>query len=276
MHDSAVASVSPRSRQSVEHDRLDRRRSRGEHVLCERRARAPPPARRTCLGAGLDERGRRGSRSRARRSSPRPRRRRRRPRRAPPRRPTPRRRRSAARAARAARARASRRRSGAVSSAIGQSCRSSRGGPGASRDAASSARTSAGAVPARPTTTAPSGTDACLWTPGANSLYGRRSRSGDLPRPRLDAPRAPRARTSGRPAARASSSTVRSSWVGPRPPEMTSRSCSRPSRSARSSSVGASPTMRTSSGSMPERDQRLREVRPVAVGAVAAHELASP
>ena len=72
----------------------------------------------------------RGSRSRARRSSPRPRRRRRPPRRAPRRPPTRRRRRSGARAAPGGSARASRRRSGSVSSARGQSCCSSRGGPG--------------------------------------------------------------------------------------------------------------------------------------------------
>ncbi len=54
-----------------------------------------------------------------------------------------------------------------VSSARGHRAWSSRGGPGRSATTQLPARTtSAGAVPARPTMTAPSGTVACLRTPG--------------------------------------------------------------------------------------------------------------
>src|SRR5581483_4732537 len=53
------------------------------------------------------------------------------------------------------------------------------------------------------------------------------------------------------PAARATSSIVRSSWVGPSPPETQHRSCSSPSRSARSRSSGRSPTIVIRAGSSP-------------------------
>ena len=45
------------------------------------------------------------------------------------------------------------------------------------RRAAATSSTSAGAVPTRPTTSAPSGSVACLSTPGSKSAYGRPSRS---------------------------------------------------------------------------------------------------
>ena len=90
-------------------------------------------------------------------------------------------------------------------------------------------------------------------------MYGRRSRCATCRVHVSMRFSSPLCRTSGRPAARASSSTVRSSCVGPRPPEMTSRSCSSPSRSARSSPSAPSPTMRTSSGSSPsETSDRAR------------------
>ncbi len=71
-----------------------------------------------------------------------------------------------------------------------------------------------------------------------------------VPRSRGPAARRPR---SGRPAARASSSIVRSSCVGPRPPETTSRSSSSPARKAASSSAGSSPTTVIRTGSTPSR-----------------------
>ena len=268
MHDSAVASVSPRSRHSASTSSSIGARVAGEEVLRRAARRAPPRARRARLGAGLDEEvdvdlevaradrrldpvavaARRGERLRDGRLA-------RRRRGAARGAPAPPRARAAAAAARS-RARAARAR-----------C-SSRGGPGSvTATQPPAASTSAGAVPARPTTTAPSGTDACLRTPGANSAYGRRSRSATCRVHVSIRASSARVRTSGRPAARASSSTVRSSWVGPSPPEMTSRSCSSPSRSARSSSSGASPTIRTSTGSMPSessdcaRNGPLRSLR---------------
>ena len=162
--------------------------------------------------------------------------------------------------------------------AFGQSRRSSAGGPGsaiASRPPSCSSRI-AGAVPASPSETPPSGSEACLRIPGRKSPNGRFEALCDTAGERFDLGiellverRAhvrwppPGARQSGR---RAS---------GPRPPETTQRSAWRPSASAAASSSGRSPTTTTRSGSRPRRVSSVREERAVQVAAVAADELAA-
>ena len=79
---------------------------------------------------------------------------------------------------------------------------------------------------------APSGIVACLRTPASKSAYGRPSRSAKA---REMAPICSCSSSSTRsptPAARATSSTVRSSCVGPSPPETTQRSAPRALRPA--------------------------------------------
>ena len=105
------------------------------------------------------------------------------------------------------------------------------GRPGQHDDDASLplSRTRPGAVPAMPSTIAPSGSVACLRTPAAKSAYGRPQPLGE-----------PRARS---PSISASSAgvdherragdardelDVRSSWVGPSPPETRHTSASSP------------------------------------------------
>ena len=232
MHDSAVASVSPRSRQasstssstgrssSANRCRPARSRSARDELV---RARLRRPARRT---------GRRGSRTRARRSSPStpspvaarsPR--------APARSPTRSRRRSAARAARA-RARARARAAPAPTRARAARAAAARSaGPGSTTDRARSvSSTSAGAVPAIPTDERALRQRRLLAHARRRSRRtGRSSRSAIAREIDLDlAPRARSSTTSSRPAARATSSTVRSSCVGPRPPETQQRSASQP------------------------------------------------
>ena len=108
-------------------------------------------------------------------------------------------------------------------------------------------------MPAIPITRPPAGTVACLRTPASNSVYGPVEPLGD-PRETASISRSSSgSTTASSPAARARSSTVRSSWVGPSPPEVTSRSASRPSRIASSSSAGSSPTTVIRAGSSPSR-----------------------
>ena len=95
------------------------------------------------------------------------------------------------------------------------------------RSAASGARIP-GAVPARPMEIAPSGSVACLRTPCVKSAYGRRA-ARRYERETASISRSSSSSTTRRtPAARATSSTVRSSCVGPRPPETRQRSASSP------------------------------------------------
>src|SRR5262249_12000040 len=98
---------------------------------------------------------------------------------------------------------------------------------------------------------APSGSVACLRTPSSKSAYGRRNRSATARETAPISAWRPSSSTSLRPATPATTSTVRSSWVGPRPPETTQRSASSPSRSAASSSSGRSPTIVIRAGSSP-------------------------
>ena len=272
---------SPRARHEVEHELLDRRarrartgtRSSGSaERLLERRRRAPRrPARRA---------GRRGSRSRARRSSPPRRPRRRRRPRAPSRPPTRSRRRTAARAAPGRAARASTRRTGSVSSARGHSRCSSAGGPGSTTtDAAPGVehepRRRARRARAR---CAPSGSVACFAHAGLEVRVRPLQALGDPPRDRADLRvAAPRRATqlATRHVARRSS-TVRSSCVGPSPPETTAQvGLERPRRSAASSSSGSSPTIEIRAGSSPSESSSRGEERAVQVGALAADQLAA-
>ena len=149
-------------------------------------------------------------------------------------------------------------------------------GPGSVDGDAASPRssTSAGAVPASPTTTAPSGTSACLRTPGCElgvrPAQPLRDRSASGPR---SAPRAPgRGRAAGRPRARAARPCGRRGSGRARPRRRAGRGRG-PLEAPLASSAAASPTMRTSSRLDAEREQRPGEERPVQVGAVAAHEL---
>ena len=72
-------------------------------------------------------------------------------------------------------------------------------------------------MPARPSDTEPSGRVACFRTPAAKSEYGRPSRSAIVREMLPICASSSSSRTSGRPATRATSSTVRSSWVGTEP-----------------------------------------------------------
>src|SRR5207253_2704834 len=83
------------------------------------------------------------------------------------------------------------------------------------------------------------------------SAYGRPRRSATAREIASISRASSSSTTSSTPAARARSSTVRSSWVGPRPPETRHASASSPSRSAASSSAGASPTIEMRAGSRP-------------------------
>ena len=166
---------------------------------------------------------------------------------------------------------------GSVSSALGQSRCSSDGGPGRTTTAPwPVSSTIPGAVPARPSEIAPAGKVACLRTPGSKSAYGRGSAAR-----RPCARRAPisscspSSSTSSRPAAFATSSTVRSSCVGPSPPETRHRSARRPSARAASISSGRSPTIVILAGSRPSSERLGGEKRAVQVGALAADELAA-
>ena len=151
-------------------------------------------------------------------------------------------------------ARASTRCTGGVSSALGQSRWSSRGGPGRmTTTQRSRSRTSPGAVPARPREIEPSGRVACFRTPALKSSYGRRRRSAIIRETAPICSSSSGSSTSGRPATRATSSTVRSSCVGPRPPDTRQRSASNASRKAWSRSGMPSPTMKIDAGSRPSR-----------------------
>ena len=81
--------------------------------------------------------------------------------------------------------------------------------------------------------------------------------------------------TSARPVTAATSSIVRSSCVGPSPPDTSMTSASSPPLSAERSSSGPSPTMVIGPGSSPSDSACARVERPVQVGPLAAHELAA-
>ena len=121
----------------------------------------------------------------------------------------------AARPARAARA--------AAAHAAGLAGRRRRHDPSPARARAPSPR---GRASARP----PGSSPACV-TPGVELGVRASEALGDhLRHRRRSHARAPPSTTSSTPAARATRSTVRSSWVGPRPPETRQRSASKPFR----------------------------------------------
>ena len=214
---------------------------------------------------------------RGRRSSPRARRRRRRPPGTPARPATRRARRSAACAAAAAfRGRApvapTRPRARSARAAAAR-----RAGP-AGRSPASRARRrrDPGAVPASPRQAAPAGSVACLRTPSSKSAYGRFSRSATMRETPSICASSSASTCSSSPATFATTSTVRSSCVGPRPPEVaTSSAEASASRSAASSSAGLVADDLDPRRLEPEREQGAGEERPVQVGALASHELAA-
>ena len=98
----------------------------------------------------------------------------------------------------------------------------------------------------------PGGSPACAL-PVANSAYVRPSRSAIVREMDPISRSSSSSRTSGRPATRATSSTVRSSCVGPSPPETRQMSASNPSRNARSRSSTRSPTIAMRAESRPRR-----------------------
>ena len=126
-------------------------------------------------------------------------------------------------------------------------------------------RTKPGAVPARPIEVAPSGSVACLRTPCAKSAYGRPRRSAYDAGDGLDLRLQALVDDEPTPAARATISTVRSSCVGPSPPDTTQRSAASPSRSAASRSSRIVSDDRDPRGVEPEREHGVREKRAVTV-----------
>ena len=121
------------------------------------------------------------------------------------------------------------------------------------RDAVPRSSTMPGAVPASPSDTPPSGSVACLRIPGSKSTNGRRNRVA-MSRETLRISASSSGSTRRlRPATRARISTVRSSCVGPSPPDTSRRSARRPSRRASSRSSSRSPTMEIRAGSKPRR-----------------------
>ena len=121
-----------------------------------------------------------------------------------------------------------------------------------------------------------SGTVACFVTPSEKSAYGRFIRSATIREtPSICASSSASTRTAS-PATFATILTVRSSCVGPNPPEVATRSAdATASATAASSSAGSSPTTWILGRLDPEREQRPRQERPVQIGALAAHELAA-
>ena len=254
MHDSAVASVSPRARQSASTSSSTGRSSSAKRYRSSGSRSAAASSSGTRLRARLDDEvdvdlevARADRRLDARR-------RRRRPRRAPARPPTRSRRRSGARAARAARARASSARTGSVSSARGQSRCSSprRAGQDDRRPRRRSRARSPGAVPASPSEIAPSGSVACLRTPVSKSAYGRRSRSAIVREiASISSLRAPRrARARARPRGRRARRCGRRGSGRARRRRRRDRPRA-PRASAASSSSARSPTIAIRAGSKP-------------------------
>ncbi len=149
-------------------------------------------------------------------------------------------------------------RSAGVSSAAAHIGWSSRGGPGSTSTAGRSApsgggTTRPGAVPTGSRTVAPRGTSACLRLPAriaaSSRLRQRPRRRSRIARIR---PSSASSSTSGRPANSATTSAVRSSAVGPRPPLVTIRSTPWPARK--------SSAARRSAGAVGD-DHRVRELQ---------------
>ena len=168
-------------------------------------------------------------------------------------------------------------RTASTSSAFGQSRCSSLGGPGRTMTGVPCASTTRpGAVPASPRHVAPAGTVACFRTPSAKSAYGRFSRSA-TPREKPSIWASSSSSTySSRPATFATTSTVRSSCVGPEPARAGDE-IRRGERVAqrRLELAGVVADDLDPRRLEPEGEQRASEERAVQIGPVAAHELAA-
>ena len=149
------------------------------------------------------------------------------------------------------------------------------GGPAARRRRlASVSSTSPGAVPARPSDTAPAGSVACFVTPVVKSEYGRPSRSAIRREIASISRSSASSTTSSRPAARATISTVRSSCVGPRPPGHEAEVGRHPVAQRPLEVLRAVADDRDPLGVEPESLRLCGEERAVPVLPLAAHELA--
>ena len=278
VHDSAVASRQSSRSTEREDVLLDRALVARVEPALDRRSERAPRARRRARPHPARRRGRRGSRSRARRSSPPPRRRRRPPLRVPARPRTRRRRRTAASRLPGGRVRARSARNASVSSAFGHSRCSSAGGPGQDDDHPPVAvRDEEARRGARHAERDRAVRDRRLLRHAR--ARSRRTGAAAAPRPRARRlsilSSSSRSTRRPRPSARATISTVRSSWVGPSPPETRHASARTPSRSAASSSSAQSPTIAIRAGSRPSRSASRARNGPLQIGALAAHELAA-
>ena len=275
MQDSAVASVQPRARQRSSTISSTGRSSSAKRY--RRAARAAPLASASAAPRRPARRsGRRGSRSRGRRSSPRPRPRRRRLPRAPARPPTRSAPKNRSTRRTGGRARASTRRTGSVSSAARPEPLQLARRPRKHDDRrARRLEHEAGRRAREPEDVAPSGSVACFVTPCAKSAYGRFSRSATRARSPSISASSSASTTSSRPGGPATSSTVRSSCVGPSPPETRQQVGVEPVPQRRLELVRLVADDRDPRGLDAEREQLSREERAVQVGPLAADELAA-
>ena len=133
-----------------------------------------------------------------------------------------------------------------------------------------------GAVPASPSDVAPSGSVACLRTPVGEVGVRTLQPLGDRARDRFDLRFELGVDSQLDAGDAATSSTVRSSCVGPSPPETATRSApATASAQRRSELAGVVADDLDPRGLDAEGEQRAREEGAVQVGAVAAHELAA-
>ena len=146
---------------------------------------------------------------------------------------------------------------GADASAAGHIPVSSRGGPGSTTTSGPPGRctTSPGAVPTGVSATAPRGTIACLRLAASSAGPAKPLRFAHPARIPAMCARMSSSSSSGAPAKAATTSPVRSSAVGPSPPEVTisATPASAANRSAPSRSPGRSPTIATCATSNPSR-----------------------
>jgi hypothetical protein len=151
---------------------------------------------------------------------------------------------------------------GSAATAAGHMPWSSAGGPGSTRTVgpvrpSAGGTTRPGAVPTGARTVAPAGTCACLRTPAAVDSGSARQPRRAISRSTISPIRRSRAGSGeeGRPWNEATTSAVRSSAVGPSPPEVMIRATPVPARKARAAcrSSGRSPTTTTCPTSTPSR-----------------------
>ena len=132
----------------------------------------------------------------------------------------------------------------ATSRAASHDAAHSHGGPGSTTITAPPARSTApGAVPGGGSATAPAGSVACLRAPC--SRISCDARAGTVAIAARTIARAPSSSCRGTPAASATASIVRSSWVGPSPPVITTRSTPDCSACATASRISSRPSPTT-------------------------------